>query len=412
MARPSPVLFLCLFASQAGMLVLSPILPDIAREFGISTATAGQLRSISGAAGGITAVLLAVAPRRPGLRELLSAGAALVALASAISAAAPTFAVLAAAQAVLGVGIGLLVAVGIAAAWEWPPPERRGHVLAWAIAGMPAAWIAGMPVAGAAADLGWRAPWLAVPLVVSLAALAVVRLRPPDAPTRRGAGTAGTWRRPEVARFTAGELLASAAWAAVLTYGGALLLESYGLSPSVVALGLAAGAAAMVPGTFIARRTLRTTAATLVALTAFQGGAVLVLGIVRPSPLFTMGVFAVMAFVNGGRSLVASALGMGKAPEDRVAVMSMRAAANQFGYLLGAAAGGLALGLGGFPALGVTLSAMFALATFAPRQPAQARGAPVARSSMAAETRSSGISARIRSAARRAPASAASSSPP
>ena len=50
MARPGLVLFVSLFASQAGMLVLSPILPDIAREFGISTATAGQLRSISGAA--------------------------------------------------------------------------------------------------------------------------------------------------------------------------------------------------------------------------------------------------------------------------------------------------------------------------------------------------------------------------
>jgi predicted MFS family arabinose efflux permease len=410
MARPSPVLFLCLFASQAGMLVLSPILPEIAREFGISTATAGQLRSISGAAGGITAVLLAVAPRRPGLRELLSAGAALIALGSAISAAAPTFAVLAAAQAVLGVGIGLLVAVGIAAAWEWPPPERRGHVLAWAIAGMPAAWIAGMPVAGAAADLGWRAPWLAVPLVVGLAALALVRLRPADVPTRRAPGTAGTWRSPEVARFAAGELLASAAWASVLTYGGALLLESYDLSPGVVALGLAAGAAAMVPGTFIARRALRTTPATLVALTAFQSGAVLVLGAVRPSAAFTMGVFAVMAFVNGGRSLTASALGMGKAPEDRVAVMSMRAAANQFGYLLGAAAGGLALGLGGFPALGVTLAAMFALATLAPRQ--QSRAVPVPRSRIAVATRSSGISARIRSVVRRAPASAASSSPP
>lgn len=411
MARPSPVLFLCLFASQAGMLVLSPILPEIAREFGISTAAAGQLRSISGAAGGLTAVLLAVAPRRPGLRELLGAGAALVVLGSALSAAAPAFAVLAAAQAVLGVGIGLLVAVGIAAAWEWPAPERRGHVLAWAIAGMPSAWIAGMPVAGAAAHLGWRAPWLAVPVVVGLAALALVRLRPADAPTRRTPGTAGAWRRPEVARFAAGELLASAAWASVLTYGGALLLESYGLSPAVVALGLAAGAAAMVPGTFIARRAIRTTPAALMALTAFQGGAVLVLGTVRPSPAFTMGVFAVMAFVNGGRSLTASALGMGKAPEDRVAVMSVRAAANQFGYLLGAAAGGLALGLGGFPALGVTLAAMFALATIAPRHSEQARLAPVRRSSMAAATRSSGIAARIRAAARRAPASAASSSP-
>src|SRR5687767_10738600 len=107
LARPSAVVFACLFASQAGLLVLSPILPEIAREFGVSTATAGQLRSISGATGGLTAVLLAVLPRRRGLRDLLSAGAALVALGSALSAAAPTFAVLAAAQGVMGVGIGL-----------------------------------------------------------------------------------------------------------------------------------------------------------------------------------------------------------------------------------------------------------------------------------------------------------------
>ena len=155
--RPSPVVFLCLFASQAAMLVLSPILPDVAREFGVSTATAGQLRSISGATGGLSAVLLAMAPRRPGLRELLSAGAALIALGSVLSAAAPSFAVLAAAQGVLGVGVGVLVAVGIAAAGEWPPPARRPHVLAWAIAGMPTAWIAGMPVVGLLAGAGWRA---------------------------------------------------------------------------------------------------------------------------------------------------------------------------------------------------------------------------------------------------------------
>ena len=63
-----------------------------------------------------------------------------------------------------------------------------------------------------------------------------------------------------------------------------------------------------------------------------------------------------MAFVNGWRSMVASALGMDTAPEDKLAVMSMRAAANQFGYLLGAAAGGLALAVGGFPGLGVALA--------------------------------------------------------
>ena len=237
MARPSPVVFLCLFASQAAMLVLSPILPEIAREFGVSTPAAGQLRSISGAVGGLTAIALAIAPRRPGLRELLSAGALLVALGSALSAAAPGFAVLAVAQGVLGAGVGLLVAVGIAAAGEWAAPERRAHVLAWAIVGMPAAWIAGMPVVGLVADVDWRAAW-AVPMVVALVTLAAVRLRPPDPASHRRGQDVGAWRRPDVARFAAGELLANAAWASVLTYSGALLLGSYDLSPAVVALGL------------------------------------------------------------------------------------------------------------------------------------------------------------------------------
>ena len=76
----------------------------------------------------------------------------------------------------------------------------------------------------------------------------------------------------------------------------------------------------------------------------------------------TLALLATMAFINGRRSIAASAMGMDSAPDDRVAVMSMRAAANQLGYLLGAAAGGLALALGGFSALGPTLAALYAAA--------------------------------------------------
>jgi predicted MFS family arabinose efflux permease len=380
LAQPSPVLFLCLFASQAGMLVLSPILPEVAREFGVSTATAGQLRAISGATGGVTAVLLAIMPGRPGARDLLSAGAALVALGSASSAAAPDFAVMAAAQGVLGIGIGLLVAVGIAAAGEWPAPARRPHVLAWAIAGMPAAWIAGMPVVGAVASLDWRAAWIAVPTLVALLALALLRLRPADAQARRTGAAVGAWRRAEVARFAAGELLANAAWASVLTYGGALLLTSYPLSPAVVALGLGAMAMAMLPGTFTARRgAARPTRELLTALTTVQGAAVLVLCTVRPAAVVTLALLAAMAFVNGWRSMTASAFGMDTAPEDKVAVMAVRAAANQFGYLLGAAAGGLALAHAGFAGLGVVLAAMFAAAVVIHNFPLVPRRAPLAR---------------------------------
>jgi predicted MFS family arabinose efflux permease len=360
LTRPGPVLFLCLFASQAGLLVLSPILPEIAREFGVSTATAGQLRSVSGAAGGLTALALAIARRRPGMRDLLAMGAALLAAGSVLSAAAPSMAVLAGAQAVMGIGIGLLVAVGIAAAGEWPEPAARPHVMAVAIVGMPTAWIVGMPVVGLVEGAGWRVSFLAVPAVAALVTLGLLLARPADAASGRTADAVAAWRRPDVARFTGGELLANAAWASVLTYSGALLLESYDISAATAALGLGIIAAAMLPGTFAARRhAAHASPALLAALTAFQACAVVAVCAARPSAVVTLGLLAVMAFVNGSRSMLAGALGMDRAPDDKVAVMSMRAAANQFGYLIGAAAGGLALALGGFALLGATLAAMF-----------------------------------------------------
>ena len=360
LGHPSAVLFACLFASQSALLVLSPILVDVAREFGVSAATAGQLRSISGATGGVTALVLATAPRRPGMRALLGLGTALVVAGALLSAVAPMFLVLAAAQAVLGVGVGLLVAVGIAAAGEWPAPADRPHVLAWTIVGMPAAWIVGMPVIGVVAEHGWRWAFVAVPAVSGLVALALVCLRPPEASSRRTGEAVSAWRRPDVARFALGELLANAAWAAVLTYAGALLFESYSISSTIVALSLGLMATAMLPGAFGARRrAANPTRGLLAGVTAFQGVAVLALGAVRIDVAVTVAVLATMAFVNGRRTMVASALGMDTASEDRVAVMSLRAAANQFGYLLGAAAGGLALALGGFSLLGITLAGLF-----------------------------------------------------
>jgi predicted MFS family arabinose efflux permease len=229
---------------------------------------------------------------------------------------------------------------------------------------MPVAWVVGMPVAGAVSALGWRATWL-VAAAAALGALALVRLRPADRPSQRTGDAAGAWRRPEVARFTTAELLANAAWASVLTYSGALLIESYGASRTTVALGLGIVAAGMVPGTFVGRRSApRATTDLLVALTLAQGCAVALLGAVRPTAGLTLVVLTEMAFVNGWRSVIASSLGMDTAADDKVAVMSMRASANQFGYLLGAAAGALALTIGGFAALGVALATLFVLGAF------------------------------------------------
>jgi predicted MFS family arabinose efflux permease len=284
-----------------------------------------------------------------------------VTVGSALSAAAPSFTVLAASQGVIGVGIGVLVAVGIAAAGEWSAPSERARTLAWTIAGMPVAWVLGMPLVGAAASVDWRVAWLALPATSGLVALLLVRLAPRDGQTVRRCGAAA-WRRPEVARFTAGELLANAAWAGVLTYSGALLIESYGVGRGTVSAGLGMAAAAMVPGTFVGRRGVwRATPGVLGALTIAQAGMVAILGVARPGAGLSIALLTVMAFINGWRSVIAGGLGMESAPDDKLTVMSMRAAANQFGYLLGAALGGLALAASGFAALGATFSALFVL---------------------------------------------------
>src|SRR5829696_1906081 len=178
------VFFLCLFAGQAGLIAISPLLSDVARDLDVSTAAAGQLRTIGGIGAAVTALLLGRVGRRFGLRTQLLAGSGFVALASVASAAAPTFAVLAVAQLPLGIGIATLTTAGTVAAAAWVPVERRRRVLSWALVGNPAAWIVGMPLIGLVGEQSWRLAWLALPLAAAVVAGAVLLLREADPPAR------------------------------------------------------------------------------------------------------------------------------------------------------------------------------------------------------------------------------------
>src|SRR5262249_28181404 len=129
----SAILFLCLFASQAGLIALSPVLAQVASDLDVSTATARQLRTASGLAAGTTALALAKLARRLSLRTLLVGGAGLLALGSLASAAAPSFAALALAQLPVGAAVAVLVTGATAAAAEWALPEHRTRVLSWAL---------------------------------------------------------------------------------------------------------------------------------------------------------------------------------------------------------------------------------------------------------------------------------------
>jgi predicted MFS family arabinose efflux permease len=361
---PAPSLFLCLFAVQASVIALSPVLAQVGADFGVSTASAGQLRSVSGLVAGLTAVGMGRLSGRLGLRELLIAGLAVLGTGSLLSAAAPSFAVLAAAQVAVGAGVAMVLSGGLAAAAQWSVPEQQARVLSWAILGQPVAWIVGMPVIGLLGGVSWRWGWVALPFLASALALAAIAVRPSDGHREP---PVGAWRLlagdRRVAGWAVGELLAWSAWAGTLVYAGALFVESYDASTATAGLLLGLAAVAYLPGNMLARRRLDTSTRLLAAAAPPLAAAIVVVfGAYRPSLAVSAAVLALLAFVAAARTIAGSALGLEVCSQRRVFAMRIRTAATQFGYLLGSALGGVALAAGGYPALGATLGTMFLLA--------------------------------------------------
>jgi MFS transporter, DHA1 family, inner membrane transport protein len=357
-------LFLCLFAAQAAVIAVSPVLAAVARDFDVSTATAGQLRSVSGLAAGLAALAMGALAGRFGLRDLLVLGLAVLGGGSLASAAAPSFGVLVAAQVAVGVGLAVVLSGALAAAAAWSTEERRAHVLSWALVGQPSAWIVGMPIVGLLGDVSWRIGWLAVPFAASALALVVVGARSRDAATEPGRGT---WRllrqNPHVAGWAVGELLAYSAWAGTLVFAGALFVEAYGSAPGTAGLLLGLAAVAYLPGNVLARRWIGSSSRLLLtALPLAAAITVTMLGAYRPSLWVSGAILALLAFVGGGRTIVGSALGLEVCSMRRVFAMRIRAAATQFGYLGGAAIGGFALAGWGYEGMGIAFGLLFVLA--------------------------------------------------
>ena len=363
LASPANALFLGLFASQAGILVLSPILVDIARDFGVSTAVAGQLRLVAAPLAALVAVAVARAGRLP-LRSLLSAGAALVAIGSLASAAAPSFGLLAFAQVPTWVGAAILVAAGVGAAGTWGAAEQRGRTMARALAGPPAAWIVGMPLIGLVAEVHWRLAFLVLPLPAGLLALAAFAARPADAPDHRaGASVTRLLREPGAKGWATGELLANAAWTGTLVFSGALLVEGHGTSPKVAGVLLALVAVAYLAGNQLAQRVDRgRTRRALVRGDLAAAAGVGLLWAATPNLATTVLLFCAAAYAAAARTLWGTSYGFVVAGERKLEAGALRAVATQLGYLIGSLLGGIALATGGYDLMGLVFAGLFAAA--------------------------------------------------
>lgn len=184
-----PVLALALGIGTvvASEFLPASVLPEMAREVGVSKGTAGLAVSATAVAGAITAPLIAVVLPRTNRRTVLAA-LLLAALVSNVAVAlTPGFALLLAARVLLGVGLAGYWSFAFNAGIEAMP--GRDHVVSTSLAfGVSIATVVGVPLASVVGDaVGWRTTFAAAAVLSALATLVVVATLP-SVPAHPSAG--------------------------------------------------------------------------------------------------------------------------------------------------------------------------------------------------------------------------------
>jgi len=173
---PATVYLIAVGAFALGMAsyVTAGLMPMIAGAFSVSLAMAAQLVTAFTLAYGLGSPLaVALLPARAQRTGLLTALAVFV-LANGASALAPGFSSLLAWRAIAGIGAGVYLALGIAAAAGVSAPQQRGKAIGVIMGGMAGGTVLGVPLSLLLAQqLGWTA---ALWLVAILGALALAGL--------------------------------------------------------------------------------------------------------------------------------------------------------------------------------------------------------------------------------------------
>lgn len=186
-----PVLALSLGIATvvASEFLPASVLPEMARDLGVSAGTTGLAVAATAVAGAVTAPSIAVVLPRTNRRTVL-VGLLLTALVSNIAVTVtPGFALLLLARVLLGVALAGYWSFAFAAGVEAMP--GRDHVVSSALAfGVSVATVVGVPVASIVSDaVGWRTTFAAATALSALAALSLV-VTLPSLPAHPAAGLA------------------------------------------------------------------------------------------------------------------------------------------------------------------------------------------------------------------------------
>lgn len=167
----TPLLVLGIVVVGSNAFVLSPILTDVAQDFGTTAVAVARVISAYGISTAISALFLAGAIDRYGARRMLCMTATVLTTALLVSAASQSWQVLAAVQACAGVAAGIMLPAIYATATSSAPGRQGARALGRVLNGWAISLVAGVPVSALITEYGgWR--WA----YVTLAAFAFTAL--------------------------------------------------------------------------------------------------------------------------------------------------------------------------------------------------------------------------------------------
>ena len=351
---------LAFFFTQSSSLMLAPLLVDIAAEFDLSVAVAGQVGTATFAAWAISVVSVGPLSDSLGRRPVALAGLSLLAVGVLASAFAPNLETLMVTRVVTGLGGGMIPPNGMAAVVDVVPPARIARAIGTLISFTTLSAVIGVPAVALMADLGsWRLPFLVIgSLLTACIVLNWFWFPKNEAAKPRTFRVLSRYRHllalPVLRSILAANFAQRIAYIAIFSYLATYLIDDYGVSVGAVALPVALVGIGGVIGSYIGGTVAtRPDRMSLIAASAIGGG-------VAAAALFSVDLplWVVVAISTVSIALlslpwtVMIAVCTEISGNSRATGVGLLGVSNQTGAVGGAALGGLLLAVSGFPGIG------------------------------------------------------------
>ncbi|MBY4946469.1 MFS transporter [Cupriavidus respiraculi] len=344
------------FVIGSGAMMVTGMLNDIAGDFALGAATAGQLISVFALACCVGAPVFATLGSRVDRRLLLTGSLVLYGVLHLASAFAPSFGVLLALRLLTAIGAAIYTPQTAATLPLLVGPLERGRAISFVFLGWSVASVVGVPMGTwIASTLGWRVS-MAVVGVLSLAVAAALWRTLPRGLTVAPVGRAA-WgavlRHAPVMLVVATTMIVSAGMFTMFTYIAPMLRDVHGISGGSLSLMfLAYGACGLLGNVVAASRMDRYTPSRVVLVTISTSLAAMVLW-----PLASLGTLALvpifMLWGIGGfaTNSAQQARLVALAPERASVSISLNSSSIYLGQAIGALVGAAIYTMAGAHAL-------------------------------------------------------------